>query len=222
VYIKNRSFPVLLLFILTCIAIYAPRPIHSDLPSVKLEQHFKQLREWESLDLPLEDSIVASLALDDYLSRAYMVGNNQVDLYIGYYNSPVGNAEAHSPLICFPGQGWTLSGEHVGNIRIVEGPRSVKPLTCKIITATKSNIQMRVLFWYQAHEGSFANTLQQKLAILWNSIRYNKGGGALVRVSVLMQEGDEHAADSILENFLQVFYPYWLSYLRAETGSPNH
>ena len=57
----------------------------------------------------LEPSIYSFLDLDDYASSGYKKDGTSIGLYIGYYFSLDKVSAAHSPLVCFPGQGWAIN-----------------------------------------------------------------------------------------------------------------
>jgi EpsI family protein len=206
-----RSIPVLLLFGLAGLLLFGNnRGAAARSPQTPLNRYFEQLNGMESLEQPIEKDVVDSLKLDDYLSRYYKMGAGGVWVYIGYYKSPVNASAAHSPLVCFPGQGWVISDQHQREFRIAKSNRSV---TGVLMTASNTDEANRVLFWYQADSSGYSNSFLQKLAVQWSMLRYGRGRNALVRFIVPIDNGKVDAADSVLENFLGVFYPAWESYL---------
>jgi len=54
---------------------------------------------------PLDAQTFSFLDLDDYTQTRYGKDGKSVSLYIGYYFSLDKVSAAHSPLVCFPGQG---------------------------------------------------------------------------------------------------------------------
>ena len=71
-----------------------------------LSQAFFNIEEWRMVgEDDLSQEVLLSLDLDDYLFRDYSNSRGIVSLYIGYYRDAEKIGAAHSPLVCFPGQG---------------------------------------------------------------------------------------------------------------------
>ena len=61
---------------------------------------------WIGKDAPLDEDVVKTAAVDDYLNRSYRSDKAELGLYVGYYRSQRKGEALHSPLQCLPGAGW--------------------------------------------------------------------------------------------------------------------
>ncbi len=169
---------------------------------------------WRAYDAPMDDRIVKALALDDFISRVYNNGSRRVELYIGYYHSSKKVSAPHSPLVCFPGQGWVISDRHEISLPIKAG--SEVQLDATAMTASREGMRMRVLFWYQASDKTFSDSFRQKLSLLVGRMQGGKVDNALVRVSASIEANGAPDADQVIKGFVQEFYPVWHSYLVSD------
>jgi EpsI family protein len=215
-----RSLPVILIFAVTGAIIYRPVKTLEVQQARILDDYFEHVDGWNSVASPINESIVKELALDDFVSRIYQKGDDEVGLYIGYYKSSIRSSAAHSPLVCFPGQGWQVSDESetiFGDI-VAEGDNKA-PLTGRMMVVRNDERSVLVYFWYQAYRGSYSNSLQHKLAIQWGKIKNKREDSSLVRVTVPIENGETETAKRTLKEFLGVLYPKVCSYfLGAELG----
>jgi hypothetical protein len=75
-----------------------------------LAQALSRKGQWSKVSRSsLSPDIVEALHLDDYIFQRYAFGQQEVDLYVGYYYSSDKVEVAHDPLVCFPVQGWQVS-----------------------------------------------------------------------------------------------------------------
>ena len=76
----------------------------------RLDEAFSSIGPWSTLEvLGFDQKIVDALQLDDYTHRTYSNGEDTVWVYVGYYLTDRSIGAAHSPLVCYPGQGWLIS-----------------------------------------------------------------------------------------------------------------
>ncbi|OGR16838.1 MAG: EpsI family protein, partial [Desulfobacterales bacterium GWB2_56_26] len=97
--------------------------------------------------LALDPTTVSYLELDDYTQGGYKKDGSAINLYIGYYFTSDKVSAAHSPLVCFPGQGWTLTDPDTRQLQV--GRHLINYAE---MTATLEHHKELVLFWYQAHD----------------------------------------------------------------------
>ncbi|MGH9667109.1 MAG: exosortase C-terminal domain/associated protein EpsI, partial [Bryobacteraceae bacterium] len=65
------------------------------------------LGEWSGTELTLLPSLAAAAGVDDYLYRRYAdPEGNEIETYVGYYQSQSSGKLIHSPKHCLPGTGW--------------------------------------------------------------------------------------------------------------------
>ena len=178
---------------------------------VSLSQVFRHINGWRDGHLiEFEKKIIDSLKLDDYINVNFTKGNQGLSLFIGYYWSSKKVGATHSPLVCFPGQGWTIVNSKDKTIDI-EG----EDLHLKSMVVTRGQRKEIVLYWFQAYNKTSPGTFLQKVFTLWSKLRYNKEDNAFVRISIsVTNESMDKAYNTGIE-FIEAFYPRFLNYLES-------
>jgi hypothetical protein len=111
--VKPTKIIILIIcFALTSIVIYRHPSSQAVKKPVQLNQALTDIKGWAFRGhTPLEPKIVKALELDDYANQGYSNGSDTLFLYIGYYFTAKKVGAAHDPLVCFPGQGWVVTGK---------------------------------------------------------------------------------------------------------------
>jgi EpsI family protein len=178
-----------------------------------LSQALADLASWHTVrSVPLQADIVEVLKLDDYVNRTYSDGRGNVSLFIGYYLGANNVGTPHSPLVCFPGQGWVVSDQETKQMRI--GPEDIS-LTAMV--AQRGEARHLVLYWFQAFDKTFPGTFSQKLYAAWARLIRGREDNAFVRVSVPI--GDRPLQEAMVTGteFIKSLYPPFLQYVEAGT-----
>ena len=157
---------------------------------------------------PLDPATVSFLDLDDYTQGGYNKDGWAINLYIGYYFTSDKVSAAHSPLVCFPGQGWTLTDPGIRQLQV--GRHLINYTE---MTATLEHRQELVLFWYQAHDKTETQIYRNKFNTLLNQISKGRQEHAFVRVSVPVGEAGLEEARLAGRAFISAFYPVFLRYV---------
>lgn len=165
---------------------------------------------------PLTEDIIRFLDLDDYTSISYEKDNVPVGLYIGYYFSLDKVSAAHSPLVCFPGQGWAVD-QPVAR-RLYTGGYEVHYAE---MVARLENRQELILYWYQAGTSTAPEIYKNKLNAVINKLGGKGQEHAFVRVSVPIADSGVERARETGKEFIAAFYPTFLAYI-AEQNPPGH
>ena len=159
---------------------------------------------------PLDDHVISFLELDDYTQTRYEKDGRAIDLYIGYYFSLDKISAAHSPLICFPGQGWTVSQPTEYRITVNQNE-----IHYAEIIASMEERQELVMYWYQAHEKTVPEAYKNKLNALLNKVTGKKQEHAFIRMSVPIGKSGPEEARNVGKNFIAAFYPVFLTYVNS-------
>ena len=163
-----------------------------------------------SPNIPLDEATYTFLDLDDYTQSNYQKDGRSIDLYIGYYFTLDKVSAAHSPLVCFPGQGWTLTTPQQQHLQIGK-----QIINYEEMIATLEQHKQLVLYWYQAHEKTVTQIYRNKLNALLNQITGDKQEHAFVRVSIPIGESGVEEARTIGQDFIKAFYPVFLTYVNS-------
>jgi exosortase D (VPLPA-CTERM-specific) len=167
--------------------------------------------EWHGHASLLEPQVESGLALDDYVFADYSKTDGKVvNLYVAYYASQRTGESPHSPLVCIPGGGWSITklerrsfgAEHPLNRAIIE----------------RNGSKQLVYYWYEERGRSIANEYWSKWYLLFDAITKNRSDGALVRLITPIAPGElERDADNRLFLFMRNLLPRLSDYLPAET-----
>jgi EpsI family protein len=172
------------------------------------------IEDWQSGELvPLDNKIVRALKLDDYINHYYKNGGYTVSLYISYYLTSKKVGAAHSPLVCFPGQGWQLSNFEEKSVT-VDG----ETINLQRIIASTGRRKELLIYWFQSYDKTSSGTLVQKLNTLWSKFVSEKEDNAFVRVTVPMAGITDEEAYQIGVKFINAFYPRFLDYVKDDNG----
>ncbi len=180
-------------------------------PDVKLKHYFHDFNNFRYAgSIPLEQNIYDFLALDDYVYAAYLHGTDSLNLYIGYYYTADKATKAHSPLVCFPAQGWVTTKPQTGMLSI--GEHQVNYAVMEAQLGQQSHL---IIYWYQAFDLTTTDTYLNKMYVLYNDLFRNDGQSAFVRISIPMQSIGKAEALKIGEQYIRSFYPSFLNFINS-------
>ena len=183
-----------------------------------MQDYFADIAGYTTLrNIPLEESAFAMLDLDDYVFADYAGKDGKVNLYIGYYYSANKAYSAHSPMICYPSQGWEINQQPVRHSLNV-GPHIIQYE--EIITSLGTTKEL-VLYWYQAYQQTNIQVYKNKLDMGYNKLMHNNEQHAFVRVSVPFSDLTSDKAHQSAIDFMQVFYPQFLRYIEDDLAPEN-
>lgn len=173
----------------------------------------RTLDTWSSVrDLPLPADSLATLGVDDYVSRVYVntATAQPVSLYVGYYASQRQGDTIHSPQNCLPGAGWLpIEG---GRIQVPSGTGSIEVNRYVIEKGLDRQV---VLYWYQGRGRVVANEYANKFWLMVDAARVHRTNGALVRVMAPVGRNGAgvDAADRAVNDFSRVLLSQLNGYL---------
>jgi EpsI family protein len=177
------------------------------------------LGEWRGVQQPpFEDSILAILGVDDYLTRAYFNAENAgVGIYIGYYDSQRQGDTMHSPQNCLPGAGWEPVSHTMLPIQVASSPASqAGEIVVNRYIIQKGLDRQVVLYWYQSHGRVVASEYWAKFHLIRDAVRLNRTDGALVRVMAPFSgAAGEAEAEKRVVDFVKTLFPALGTYLPA-------
>ena len=158
---------------------------------------------------PLEGKIIQELKLDDYVNNDFHGNGNRLFLYIGYYLTSKKVGAAHSPLVCFPGQGWLLSNLEERTVKTPEGEiHLVKTL------AANTKRRLLVLYWFQSFEKTSPGTFYQKVYTLLAKYFHQREDNAFVRIMIPIDNIPEEDGYRIGVGFIKAFYPLFIKHIK--------
>lgn len=157
----------------------------------------------------LDNKVMESLELDDYINQSYSNEIETVSLYVGYYLTAKKVGAAHSPLVCFPGQGWQVSDTGRESAKVGDHDIDVS-----VMVVSRGDVKDLIIYWFQAFDKTSSGTFLQKMQMLWSKIIHSREDNAFVRVSVSMNGRSKQDARNAGLKFINVFYPRFLEYVK--------
>lgn len=205
---------VIAIFLITAIMIFNKPEDNISAKPGSLNEALNTIDGWVAgRQIPYDTVIVESLALDDYVNKAFTNDNATISLYIGYYATAKKVGAAHDPLVCFPGQGWEISGKQKGTVNI--SPPIDKVVNYATMRVNRSGNSSLLLYWFQAGSSTHSSTFAQKVATIINRIRNNKEDNAFVRLTCHLQGSTTEAEClDVMHDFTKSFYPVFLQYIQ--------
>lgn len=178
---------------------------------------FQHIEGYETIqEMDLEDHAFKMLELDDYMFADYQRGEKKINLYIGYYYTASKASAAHSPLICYPSQGWQIESKPVAQSLSV-GPLLIK---YKEITTSFNQDKELVLYWFQSHFDTNTHSTLNKVDIALNKLTKNDEQHAFVRVAVPFDKSTYEETKKTATDFIKAFYPQFLEFIAGEGQPP--
>lgn len=202
-------------FALTGIFIYLQPETTASLKKTPLHQALLEIKGWKNFGFsPFDPEIVEALKLDDYVNQQYSNGSSSVFLYIGYYFTTKKVGAAHDPLVCFPGQGWMLSGKEKS--KLILDTETGESISYSMMIAHRRQQTELIIYWFQSYDQTSPDTFSQKIASFVNKI-YNSGeDNAFVRITMPVGEKSISECRETIFNFIRAFYPVFLNYIKED------
>ena len=208
---SSRIIVLIVCFFLAGSVVYSRTEQSPHVKTVQLHEVLSDIKGWnKSQFLTLDPEIVDALKLDDYININYFRGDEMASLYIGYYFSTGKIGASHSPLVCFPGQGWVLSDREAKTIQI-EG----NTINLEKMVATRGDRQELLIYWFQAYDKTSPGTFMQKVNNFLIKLKGDTGHNAFVRVTVPINNNDLARAYQTGVDYIKVFYPPFLQFIKT-------
>ena len=172
-----------------------------------------QVGEWTDKRDRLDDLTLDALKLTDYIITNFNNGSNEhVNFYVAYYQSQRKGESAHSPRSCIPGGGWRindLSTKVLPDIATRQGPLQVNRLEIQL-----GDTRQLVYYWFQQRGRVITNEYLVKWYLFWDSLTDNRTDGALVRLTTVINKGDDPLlAEQRMINFAKAVNPLLPKYI---------
>lgn len=156
----------------------------------------------------MEENIYQFLDLDDYVFTNYAGTEGRVNLFIGFYYTADKLSAAHSPLVCYPAQGWLINNPVMHRLTVAE-----HDIHYAEIIASLGEDKELILYWFQAHEKTTPHVYRNKINTIFNKITRQQEQNALVRVSVPFTNSSYDKAKKTATDFIEVFYPDFIDFI---------
>ncbi len=146
------------------------------------------------------------LGVDDSLLANYrnQKGEN-IQLFIGYYESQREGEIIHSPKNCMPGSGWNIVETSLLPLDLKN--QNGEPI--KVIELILQNgIQSQIaLYWFHSRGRVITSEYTQKIYLVWDSITKHRTDGSFIRLLSTVADKDEPQRTQSLKNFTEQIFP---------------
>ena len=193
-------------------------PRRTPIPPGTLNQLPLEIGPWVGRDEPVDDAIVRTADVDDYVSRHYVrtTDNQAVGLWIAY-GVRARDLMPHRPEVCYTGAGWTLQDRDTLTVPLSDGT----PLQAGVLTFAPSGLGTRPLtvLNYYIVDGQTCADVSLLRSKAWRgqaSIRY------MVQVQITCQQtpaGGTAAPVDVAREFAAVLHGQIRELLNRTVGS---
>jgi EpsI family protein len=193
---------LLLLLLLTGSIIYLIRVqnVTASLKSITLPI---VLADWGGRDIELSEAALGIIKPDAYVFREYNNSKGQsVTLFIGFYKNMHNSDASHSPLICYPAQGWEIVENKDVGVSV-----SGRTLEFSRIYIIKDNLCDLVMFSYATSDITSNKLAKIRFNLIKNRILGVSTINYFIRLSSPLSDNDKESAQKVITTFIQDFYP---------------
>jgi len=139
----------------------------------------KTIEEWRGVESFFSKKIYEAVGVDDSALISYKNKKGQnVQLYIGYYNSQKEGDLIHSPKNCMPGSGWEITKISLEDVKL--SPEKAINII-KLILEKDAHKQI-VLYWFHSRGRIINSEYKQKIFLVIDSIFRKRTDGSFVRL----------------------------------------
>jgi exosortase D (VPLPA-CTERM-specific) len=170
------------------------------------------IADWKGQLSTLDTATEQFLKVDDYILANYSQADSKVvNFYIAYYASQRKNESPHSPIVCLPGGGWSITNLERRNFSSagLDHPYN------RVVIQNGKNRQL-VYYWFDERGRAVADEYWAKWYLLTDAILINRTDGALVRFTTpIYADESEQSADHRLLSFITAALPRLTDFLPA-------
>jgi exosortase D (VPLPA-CTERM-specific) len=159
---------------------------------------------WSGQQENLEPIVYNKLGLTDYILNNYKADSTPpLNFYVAYYESQRKGISPHSPRVCVPGGGWSITD--LNRVKL-----ELNKFDIRVNRAVIQNGRSRqlVYYWFKQRGRDIANEYWMKWYLLTDSLSKNRTDGSLVRLTTpIMPNEKEMDAEQRLNDFLSIVNP---------------
>jgi EpsI family protein len=194
----------IMLFTSACIAYLSKA---NDQPLLRSFSTFPMhISNWQGATNRFDEKVYEVLGVDDSILANYRneKGEN-VQLYIGYYESQREGEIIHSPKNCMPGSGWEIL--HTSLVPLGVKTKNGEPI--KVIKMLLQNGAQRqvALYWFHSRGRVIASEYSEKIYLVWDAITKQRTDGSFIRLLSPVVGNDENQTTELLKQFTEQLFP---------------
>ncbi len=166
----------------------------------------QSIGQWVGHDITMNEKARKLIQPDAMVFRNYQYDNQSINLYLGCYGNMDRSDLAHSPLVCYQGQGWTIIGQTETSLAL---PANRTNINLNRLIIEKGGSREMVFFWFQTKGYLTAQLGNMRARLLWMKLKGGSSANCFIRVSTVIN-GSAQGEEQMLINFIQLIYPYLL------------
>lgn len=177
------------------LAVTLQPPAAPPLDRASFELFPRSVGDWEGTRGTFSAEIEEVLGADDYVAASYSRSDiaAPVQFFSAFYETQTEGSGIHSPEVCLPAGGWEIFSLDPHEVHFPDTAFGSFELNRAIIQNGRQ--QQVVYYWFEQRGQRFTNDFLAKLWVAWDSFKYNRTDGALVRFISPIEPG-ETAADA--------------------------
>jgi len=144
---------------------------------------------WNLHRQPLDPIYLDQLKLDDYLLADVVSGSGPpINLYVAWYDSQRAGRSTHTPRTCLPSGGWdvvSFTQQDLPADRMYG-----QPLRANRALISRQGQRQLVYYWFAQRGRVLTNEYAVKWFLFVDAVGRNRSDGALVRLTVLVRDGE--------------------------------
>jgi EpsI family protein len=156
------------------------------------------LGDWRGVDLPIDSAAIDLIKPDFYIYRNYALDGQNINVFIGHYETLEKSDLAHSPLVCYPGQGWEITEKN--RIEFKVSQRNIEFASMTVQKGAQENL---VVFGYRTEKLITGSIIKARLHLIKERILNNSERSAFIRFSTGIVNGNLNGANRLLINFIK-------------------
>jgi len=182
-------------------------------PRKSFETFPTTIGDWKGREDRFSQKVYDVLGVDDsFLCNYYKPGNQQIQLYIGFYQSQREGDLIHSPRNCMPGAGWNITKSFVEEISLpdttYQDPKMI------ILLLEKGANRQIMLYWFHSRGRIISSEYMQKIYLVIDSITRKRTDGSFVRlIAPVMNNEDTSQALERMKEFAKKLIPILEEYI---------
>jgi EpsI family protein len=194
------------LVFLNIVALLGLHPVSARPLQAPLDTLPKVIGEWRGKNRFFSDKVTAILQANDSLLRFYArPDGDAVWLYVAFWGRQADGMAAHSPKLCYPGNGWLPTETGQETLLLPHGAR--KEIRVNRILFQKGNVKEMVLYWYQTGPRVVTSEYVGKFLLAYDSLWNRRSDVAFIRFSVEVTQGNTALAMERAREIVQRVVP---------------
>lgn len=170
----------------------------------------RSINQWHGSDIPMDSETLALISPDAMVFREYVnKKERRVTLYAGFYSNMDKSDLAHTPLVCYTGQGWQYEDRGTQRITI---SKLKKEIPVSVIFIRKGIEEQLVFYWLQSRKYTSNSFLKMRIRLFLDKLFGSDTQNFFIRISTPITQSDYKTPEATLAHFVNDVYPEIYAY----------